>query len=155
MEIQKYLQIALEEARKGVEEGHGGPFGAVIVYRGEIIARAHNQVLRDNDPTAHAEIRAIRLASAKLKRFHLEGCTLYCTGEPCPMCFGAIHWAHLDRVVYCNTKAEAAAVGFDDTFITEILQGRKPDPIPFRHVELPSCKSVLKLWEEKEDKIPY
>jgi len=152
---ERYLRLALEEAEKGVEAGDGGPFGAVIVHEGEVIATAHNEVLSSNDPTAHAEIRAIRIASAKLNRFHLEGCTLYCTGEPCPMCFGAIHWARLDKVVYCNTKAEAAAIGFDDTFITEILLGKRPDPIPFVHRDEQSCKRVLKLWEEKEDKIPY
>jgi guanine deaminase len=152
---QRYLRLALEEAERGVRDGEGGPFGAVIVHEGEVIASAHNEVLSTKDPTAHAEIRAIRLASSKLGRFHLEGCTLYCTGEPCPMCFGAIHWAHLDRVVYCNTKAEAAAVGFDDAFITEILLGKRPDPIPFVHRDERSCKRVLKLWEEKEDKIPY
>ena len=145
----------MEEARKGVEAGHGGPFGAVIVYQGEIIASAHNEVLSTYDPTAHAEIRAIRIASEKLKRFHLDGCTLYCTGEPCPMCFSAIHWAHLDRVVYCNTKADAAAIGFDDAFITEIIRGEKPDPIPFVHAGEPPCQSILQLWDEKEDKILY
>jgi len=155
MKTETYLRLAVEEARKGVEAGHGGPFGAVIVYRDEIVATAHNEVLLHNDPTAHAEIQAIRRASRKLERFHLEGCTLYCTGEPCPMCFSAIHWAHLDRVVYCNTKAEAAAIGFDDAFITEIIRGKQPDPIPFIHHDRKSCKSVLKLWEKKEDKIPY
>jgi guanine deaminase len=155
MKTETYLRLAIDEARKGVEAGHGGPFGAVIVYRDEIVATAHNEVLLHNDPTAHAEIQAIRRASRKLERFHLEGCTLYCTGEPCPMCFSAIHWAHLDRVVYCNTKAEAAAIGFDDAFITEIIRGEKPDPIPFVHQNESRCKSVLKLWEEKTDKIPY
>ena len=150
-----YLRLALEEAERGVRNGDGGPFGAVIVHEGEVIATAHNQVLATNDPTAHAEIQAIRIASKKLGRFHLEGCALYCTGEPCPMCFSAIHWAHLDRVVYCNTKAEAAAIGFDDAFITEILRDQRPDPIPFIHRNEQSCKRVLKLWEEKEDKIPY
>ena len=152
---ERYLRLALEEAERGVEAGHGGPFGAVIVHEGEVIAAAHNEVLSSHDPTAHAEIQAIRIASEKLGRFHLEGCTLYCTGEPCPMCFSAIHWAHLERVVYCNTKAEAAAIGFDDAFITEILRGQRPDPIPFLHRDERSCKRVLKLWEEKEDKIPY
>ncbi|ADV46151.1 nucleoside deaminase [Nitratifractor salsuginis] len=155
MNTEEYLQIAIGEARKGVEAGHGGPFGAVIVYRGEIVSTAHNEVVLRNDPTAHAEILAIRLAGEKLQRFHLNGCTLYCTGEPCPMCFSAIHWAHLDRVIYCNTKEEAAKIGFDDTFITEIIRGEKPDPIPFARHPLPTCTRLLKLWEEKEDKIPY
>jgi len=153
--IDHYLRLAAEEARRGVSAGDGGPFGAVIVHRGEIIAAAHNEVIRRNDPTAHAEILAIRKAGESLGRFHLNGCELYCTGEPCPMCFSAIHWAHLDRVVYCNTKAQAAAIGFDDQFITEIITGRRPDPIPFLHRSDPLCRSLLKFWEDKEDKILY
>jgi len=153
--IQEYLQEAAEEARRGVSAGDGGPFGAVIVYRGKVIATAHNEVIRRNDPTAHAEILAIRKAAEVLGRFHLNGCELYCTGEPCPMCFSAIHWAHLDRVVYCNTKAQAAEIGFDDQFITEILTGRRPDPIPFLRQPDPACTSVLRFWDEKEDKILY
>ncbi len=153
--IERYLQLAAEEARKGVEADHGGPFGAVIVHRGEVIATAHNEVVHRNDPTAHAEILAIRQAGKVLGRFHLEGCELYCTGEPCPMCFSAIHWAHLDRVVYCNTKAQAAEIGFDDQFITEIITGRQPDPIPFLHLPDPACSSVMRFWDEKEDKILY
>ncbi len=153
--IERYLQLAAEEASKGVEAGHGGPFGAVIVYRGEVIATAHNEVIHRNDPTAHAEILAIRQAGKKLGRFHLDGCELYCTGEPCPMCFSAIHWAHLGRVVYCNTKAQAAEIGFDDQFITEIITEKRPDSIPFLHRPDPKCDSVLKFWDEKEDKILY
>jgi len=151
----KYFRQAIEEAQEGMEKGHGGPFGAVIVYRGEVIAAAHNEVLSTNDPTAHAEILAIRAASRKLGRFHLEGCTLYCTGEPCPMCFGAIHWARLDRVLYCTGRSDAAAIGFDDAFITEILRGERPDPIPFLRRDRPECRTLLRLWDEKEDKIPY
>jgi len=155
MNTEKYLQVAIGEARRGVEAGHGGPFGAVIVYQDEIVAAAHNEVLLRNDPTAHAEILAIRAAGEKLERFHLDGCILYCTGEPCPMCFSAIHWAHLDRVIYCNTKEKAASIGFDDAFITEIIRGEKPDPIPFVRHSVASCTHLLKLWDEKEDKIPY
>jgi guanine deaminase len=155
MKTEKYLQIAIEEARKGVEAGHGGPFGAVIVHQDEIIATAHNEVVLRNDPTAHAEILAIREAGKRLERFHLRGCILYCTGEPCPMCFSAIHWAHLNRVIYCNTKQDAAAIGFDDALITEIIRGERPDPIPFLHRPVPSCTHLLKRWEEKEDKVLY
>lgn len=155
MNEQEFMHLAAEEARRGVEAGDGGPFGAVIVFRGKVIAQAHNEVIRRNDPTAHAEILAIRLAGEMLSRFHLDGCTLYCTGEPCPMCFSAIHWAHLDRVVYCNSKAEAAAIGFDDQFITDVIIGRQPDPIPFVHQTANECKALLRLWENKEDKIPY
>ncbi|WP_292663837.1 nucleoside deaminase [Nitratifractor sp.] len=155
MKKQDFMHLAAEEARRGVEANHGGPFGAVIVFQGKVIARAHNEVIRRNDPTAHAEILAIRQAGEMLSRFHLDGCTLYCTGEPCPMCFSAIHWAHLDRVVYCNSKADAAAIGFDDQFITEIITGRQADPIPFVRHATQECKTLLKLWENKEDKILY
>lgn len=119
------------------------------------MAQAHNEVLLRNDPTAHAEILAIRKASEKLGRFHLQGCVLYTTGEPCPMCFSAIHWAHLDGVYYCNTKADAARVGFDDTLITEIIRGKRDDPIPFRHCEFSKCKKILRLWIDKTDKVIY
>ena len=150
-----YMLLAFEEAKKGIESGDGGPFGAVIVKDGEVIASAHNEVLKRNDPTAHAEILAIREASKKLASFWLEECELYTTGEPCPMCFSAIHWAKIKKVYYCNTKEEAASIGFDDAFITEIIQNKKSDPIPFVHKTTPKCKTLLTLWREKEDKIPY
>ncbi len=150
-----FMQLALEEGRKGVIRGDGGPFGAVIVKEGKVIAQAHNEVLKRNDPTAHAEMLVIREASQKLSSFWLEGCELYTTGEPCPMCFSAIHWAKIKRVYYCNTKKQAASIGFDDAFITEIIQNKHPDPIPFIHTCMSECKTLLKLWEEKEDKVPY
>ncbi len=122
-----FMQIAFKEAKEGVEAGHGGPFGAVIVKDDKVIAKAHNEVLKRNDPTAHAEILAIQEASKKVASFWLEECELYATGEPCPMCFSAIHWAKIKKVYYCNTKEEAASIGFDDAFITEIIQNKKPD----------------------------
>ena len=151
----EYMQIAFNEAKKGVEAGDGGPFGAVIVKDWEVIATAHNEVLKRNDPTAHAEMLAIREASQKLGSFWLEECELYTTGEPCPMCFSAIHWAKIKKVYYCNTKEEAASIGFDDAFITEIIQNKEPDPIPFVHTPTSECQTLLKLWESKEDKTPY
>ena len=149
------MQAALEEAQKGIEKGEGGPFGAVIVKDGKIIARGHNEVVGSNDPTAHAEMVAIRKASALLKSFKLEGCELYATGEPCPMCFSAIQWAHIDKVYYCNTKADAAKIGFDDTFITQIIRGEVDNPIPFIHTPHTVCGELLTQWFEKPDKIPY
>jgi guanine deaminase len=98
---------------------------------------------------------AIRKAAKVLHTFSLEGCTLYSTGEPCPMCFSAIHWAHIDKVYYCNTKAEAADIGFDDAFITEIIQNKKQSPIPFIHTAEQRCKMLLTQWYEKPDKVPY
>jgi len=149
------MQIAFEEARKGISSGDGGPFGAVIVKHGAIIARGHNEVVRTNDPTAHAEMVVIRKASAFLNTFDLTGCTLYVTGEPCPMCFSAIHWAHIDKVYYCNTKADAAKIGFDDTYITEIILGHIPDPVSFVHMPNKACKQLFYQWNVLPDKVPY
>ena len=153
--MEKFMKMALEEAQIGIEKGDGGPFGAVVVKGGEVIARAHNEVVKTFDPTAHAEILAIRRASWRLRSFHLEGCDLYVTGEPCPMCFSAIHWAHMSRVFYCNTKEQAAAIGFDDTLITEIIMQKRPDPIPFRHRPNPACGKLFDKWYENPQKILY
>ena len=152
---ENFMQLAFEEAKKGVLDGDGGPFGAVVVKDGKVIASAHNEVVGTNDPTAHAEMVAIRKAAKILGDFSLKGCELYATGEPCPMCQSAILWARLDKVYYCNTKAQAAEIGFDDTAITEILQEKIPSPIPFIHKEVAQCKELLYLWETKEDKTPY
>jgi len=153
--MNRFIHIAIEEAKKGIEAGHGGPFGAVIVRDGEIIAQGHNEVIKSNDPTAHAEMMAIRKASQKLQDFSLKGCILYVTSEPCPMCFSAIHWAHIDRVVYCNTKADAAAIGFDDAFISEIILGRIPDPILFEYEPNNACKALYQKWYEDPKKVLY
>jgi len=149
------MKEAFLEAKRGIESGDGGPFGAVLVKEGEIIARGHNEVIKTNDPTAHAEMVTIRNATALLNDFSLEGCTLYVTGEPCPMCFSAIHWAHIEKVYYCNTKEDAAQIGFDDTFITEIIEGKKKDPISFIHIPDEKCKTLFLQWYEDPDKTPY
>lgn len=149
------MQMAWEEAQKGIRSGDGGPFGAVIIKDGEVIASAHNEVVKSNDPTAHAEILSIRKASAYLKSFSLEGCILYVTGEPCPMCFSAIHWAHIDKVYYCNTKNDAARIGFDDQFITEVILGKKEDPIPFIHTPDAQCNVLFSQWYDDPQKTPY
>lgn len=140
------MALAFQEAQEGMDRGEGGPFGAVIVKDDKVIASGHNEVLKMNDPTAHAEIVTIRRASAKLKAFHLKGCVLYVTGEPCPMCFSAIHWAHLDAVYYVTTKQEAAAIGFDDTLITEIILGKEKETIPFVRTPFPEGEKLLKRW---------
>ena len=149
------MRMAYEEAKQGIEARDGGPFGCVIVKDDRIVARGHNEVVKTNDPTAHAEMVAIRKASQALKTFSLEGCTLYVTGEPCPMCFSAIHWAHIDKVIYCNTKADAAAIGFDDAFITEIILGKQPDPVPFVHQPDNRCHRLFRQWYDDPDKVPY
>lgn len=141
-----FMARAFEEAQKGVDLGDGGPFGAVVVKDGVVIAQAHNEVVKLNDPTAHAEILAIRKAAAHLKHFHLHGCLLYTTGEPCPMCFSAIYWAHLERVVYCMPKDAAAKIGFDDTLITDILIHQKQATIPFVYQPHVKCDILYKRW---------
>ena len=153
--MHRFMALAFQEAREGMALGEGGPFGAVIVKDGEVVATGHNEVLKSNDPTAHAEMVAIRRASAKLQRFHLEGCTLDVTGEPCPMCFSAIHWAHLDAVYYVTTKKEAAEIGFDDTLITEIIQGRHFESIPFVHTPHPEGQKLLNAWKSNPQHISY
>ena len=149
------MQEAFAEAKKGIENGDGGPFGAVLVKDGKIIARGHNEVIKHNDPTAHAEMVTIRKASSQLENFSLEGTTLYVTGEPCPMCFSAIHWAHIEKVYYCNTKMDAAEIGFDDAFITEIIEGKKEDPVSFTHLPDEACKTLFKAWYDDPKKMPY
>ncbi len=153
--MQNFIDMAGYEALNGVLSNDGGPFGAVIVKDGVVIATGHNMVTSTNDPTAHAEIVAIRQACKKLGTFSLKGCTLYSSSEPCPMCFASIHWARLDRVVYANTKEEASKIGFDDMAITDIMCGKIEDNIPFVHQPSDVCKKSFRVWSEKEDKIPY
>ena len=137
------MEVAILEATEGVERGEGGPFGAVIVKRetGEIVARAHNMVLQTNDPTAHAEVTCIRKASAKLGRFNLEDCDIYSSCEPCPMCFGAIHWARLGKCFYSSKSEIAAKHGFSDADIYEAIRGDSSDR--FIHAHHPSSDEVF------------
>lgn len=123
--MNKYMQIAFDEARKGMRCGKGGPFGAVIVRDGEVLAAACNEVLLSNDPTAHAEILAIRSACRKLKNYDLSGCALYATGEPCPMCLSAIVWANIKTVYYASAACEAEKIGFRDNMIYRYLRGEE------------------------------
>lgn len=134
----------------------GGPFGAVVVKDGEIIARGSNQVTVDNDPTAHAEVVAIRQACAVLNDFQLTGCDIYCSCEPCPMCLGAIYWARPDRVFFAATREDAAVAGFDDDFIyKEIDKQYVERTIPFEQLLRNEGVDVLKKWAELDRKIPY
>ncbi|EIM78467.1 Guanine deaminase [Nitritalea halalkaliphila LW7] len=150
------MEKAIALSKTGMEAGKGGPFGCVIVKDGEIIGEGSNSVLDQLDPTAHAEVVAIRAACRHLQSFQLEGCTLYTSCEPCPMCLGAIYWARPEAVYYANTKADAAAIGFDDQFIYEELdkphEGRK---IPFKRLALPQAGEAFRAWAEKEDKKVY
>jgi len=113
----KYLRMAIELGKQGMGNHKGGPFGALIVSNNKVIGKGYNEVTSSNDPTAHAEIVAIRRACQKLQSFQLVGATIYCSCEPCPMCLGAIYWARLKRIVFASTKEDAAKIGFDDDFI--------------------------------------
>jgi guanine deaminase len=152
----KHLQDAIDLARIHMQDGAGGPFGAVIVKNGQVLAEGWNQVTSGNDPTAHAEIVAIRRATAALGTFSLEGATIYASCEPCPMCLGAVYWAHLDLLVYAGTKRDAAAAGFDDAFIYEELE--RPESMRrLTTVHSPSAEmdAVFAAWLAKADRKPY
>ena len=128
----QFLERAIELSRQGMKDGHGGPFGCVIVKGDEIVGEGCNQVTSSNDPTAHAEVVAIRDACKKLNSFQLSGCEIYTSCEPCPMCLGAIYWARPAKVIYANTKQDAAAIAFDDDFIyREINMVMTERKIPF------------------------
>ncbi|MCU0470081.1 MAG: nucleoside deaminase [Arcicella sp.] len=155
-EKEKMMQKAIELSIKGSSEGKGGPFGAVVVKDGKIVGQGHNQVTSTNDPTAHAEVVAIRDACKNLGTFQLSDCELYTSCEPCPMCLGAIYWARPARVYYANTREDAAAVGFDDAFIYEEI----PLPLSERKIEMiqlgrEEAQKAFILWTEKENKVDY
>ena len=150
-----YLKQASDAALASVERG-GGPFGAVIVKGDEVIAVASNSVTIDNDPTAHAEVNAIRQACKKVGSFKLDGCYVYSSCEPCPMCLSALYRAGLARIYYGNTKEDADAIDFSDKFIYEELDKPKSErSIPCVHVEHTDCINAFKAWEAKEDKTEY
>ena len=150
------MNKAIEEARSGFNRDHGGPFGATIVRDGVLIAQAHNEVLKTNDPTAHAEILAIRKACAHLKNYDLSDCEIYSTSEPCPMCFSAIHWSRLQKLYFGTTRDDVAVIGFDDSLIYDILSGKthvvQTESI---NVERESCLGLLQEWDAKPDKVLY
>jgi len=146
---------AIELASNSIDNG-GGPFGAVIVKDGEIIAETSNSVTRDNDPTAHAEVNCIRMACKRLGTFMLDGCEIYASSEPCPMCFGAIYWAHISKIYYAGTREDAAYGGFDDDFIyKEIAIPNENRRAPSINMLQPEGCKVFDKWNAKMDKIEY
>lgn len=152
----RYLRRAIELAREGMEKGVGGPFGAVIVLDGEVIAEACNEVIAGHDPTAHAEVQAIRKACANTGEFHLTGAVIYTSCEPCPMCLGAIYWAHIDRVVYASGMQDADKVDFYDQFIYDQLRLSGDErSIQFEQLLKEEGAALFKKWAEKEDKTNY
>lgn len=151
-----FMRYAISLAQNGIDENAGGPFGAIVVRGGEIIGEGCNQVTSTNDPTAHAEIVAIREACRKLNSFQLEDCTIYTSCEPCPMCLGAIYWARPDQLFFACTREDAARVGFDDHFIYEEIER------PFEERRIKSLNflrdeglTVFTNWANKSDKIEY
>ena len=151
-----FMDEAIAEAASGVAAGEGGPFGAVVVKDGKVVARGHNQVIAHGDPTAHAEVQAIRAACRELGTFDLAGCEIYATCEPCPMCFAAIHWARLDRVRFGASRADAAAIGFDDDEIYRVLAGDAPPAFVVEgHVGAEGCLEVMAKWRDDEERVPY
>jgi guanine deaminase len=150
-----YMQLAIDLSDESVKKG-GGPFGAVIVKDGEIVAKSHNQVTLNNDPTAHAEVMAIREACQKLGTFDLSGCELYASCEPCPMCLSSMYWAHIDKYYYANQKEDAKAIDFDDQFIyDEIAKAPEYRSMPRVQMLRDKALKVFKKWEEKTDKTEY
>jgi guanine deaminase len=151
-----FLSRAVALSRVHMVVGDGGPFGAVIVKDGQVISEGWNQVTSTNDPTAHAEMVAIRRAAAAVSSFSLAGATIYSSCEPCPMCLAAIYWARLDRVVYALTAADAAAIGFDDQWIyDEIAKSTGQRNLPSTHLPMPEAQSVFEDWRTKADVIRY
>lgn len=150
------MQEAVRLADEGMRSDRGGPFGCVIVRRGEIVARGNNRVTSTNDPTAHAEVTAIREACRDLETFQLNDCELYTSCEPCPMCLAAIYWARIPTVFYGNTRADAAAIGFDDDFIYQQI----PLPPNERAIKMEpllreTAQKTFRAWAEKPDKVKY
>lgn len=147
--MNSFMFRAVQEAFDGVEHNHGGPFGAVVVKSGKIIAKAHNQVLKNNDPTAHAEINAIKKASKKLGTFDLSECEIYTTCMPCPMCLGAIKWANIKTVFYGASSKDADDIGFRDKDFYE------KEFLEFKQIERAECLKPFEAWSAKEDRVTY
>ncbi len=156
MEEEKFMQEAIDLALKGMRNNEGGPFGAVVVKDGVIIGRGNNMVLATNDPSAHAEVVAIRDACRNLGTFQLDGCIIYTSCEPCPMCLGAIYWARPEKFYYACTRSDAADIGFDDDFIYKEIDLNPADrSIPANEMLREKALEAFKTWDEKEDKVAY
>lgn len=152
----EYLRRAVALAVANVADGGGGPFGAVVVCEGRILATGANRVVPANDPTAHAEVMAIREACRILNRFQLDDCAIYTSCEPCPMCLGAIYWARLREVYFAASREDAAAAGFDDSLIySEIPLAPRERRIGMRRLACPDADTPFRAWAGKRDRIPY
>lgn len=152
----RFMRRAIELSRLHMEAGEGGPFGAVVVRDGEIVGEGWNRVTSSHDPTAHAEITAIRAACARLGRFELRGCGIYTSCEPCPMCLAAIYWARLDRIWYANDRTDAAAIQFDDDWLyREVALPLEARSLPATPLLRDEAQAVFRAWSAKADRIPY
>jgi guanine deaminase len=151
-----FMARAIQLSLENVLSGQGGPFGAVVVKHGSIVAEGVNRVTASNDPTAHAEVVAIRTACAKLGTFLLKGCEIYTSCEPCPMCLGAIYWAHIARIYFGNVAAEASKIGFDDSSIYhEFALPLRQRSIPITQMMHEQALAAFRAWQERPNKIPY
>jgi tRNA(Arg) A34 adenosine deaminase TadA len=152
----KFMEMAIRLAQTGIDENAGGPFGAVVVKDDEVIGRGQNCVTSTNDPTAHAEVMAIREACQTLNSFQLDDCVLYTSCEPCPMCLGAIYWARPEKIYYAGTRDDAARAGFDDQFIYDEIAGEIEDR-QIETINLLRAEALILFenWKNKEDKIEY
>ena len=157
MPEEKFMALAIEEAYSGIKEVHGGPFGAIIIKNGKVIGRSHNTVVRDNDPTHHAEINAISEASRNLGTYDLSGCSLYSTTEPCPMCFSAIHWARIERIVYGTEIDDVKRLGFNE--LTIPVSKMKTEGASGVEIEAgfmtQKCRELLIFWDTLPNKVIY
>ena len=155
LDHEKFMREAINLSIENIDKG-GGPFGAVIVRDGKVVARGVNRVTSLNDPTAHAEVTAIREAAKELKDFNLSGCEIYTSCEPCPMCLAAIYWARIDKIYFANTKTDAKNIGFDDSFIyDEIEKPFEKRAIETKQILREEALQAFKRWEESENKIEY
>lgn len=151
-----FMEKAIYLSRENMARGQGGPFGAVIVKDNKIVGEGWNKVTSANDPTAHAEVEAIRQACKNLNTFDLNGCEIYTSCEPCPMCLSAIYWARINKIYFANTKVDAAEINFDDQFIYhEIAKDQDKRSIPMQRMMQSEAKIVFEEWKEKTDKVPY
>lgn len=152
----EFMRRAIELSRLKMRAGEGGPFGAVVVHDGRIVGEGWNRVLANRDPTAHAEVVAIREACARLGTYRLDGAEIYATSEPCPMCLGAILWARIARLYYANTRADAAAIGFDDAaFYDEVARPPDGRRLPSERLLADEARAVFAEWDAKPDKVRY
>ncbi|KFZ26801.1 MAG: Guanine deaminase [Candidatus Izimaplasma bacterium HR2] len=154
--MNKFMKLALDEAFKGMRAEDGGPFGAAIVKDGKIIAIGHNEVIKTNDPTAHAEIVAIRKATKLLGRFDLSDCEIYSSCEPCPMCFSAIHWAKMKTLYFAANRYDAAKIGFDDQYIYDVIEGKATkEQVTIVKIDRDEAMGPFEEWDQKMNKVEY